>query len=50
MKPDEKPPAKIDWWDLFLTIAIGATLTYFFYQPIFTSVKSSLKSLLPSDW
>jgi hypothetical protein len=45
-----EPPAKVDWWNAFLTIVVGVTLTYFLYTPIFTNVKAFLKTLLPSGW
>jgi hypothetical protein len=45
-----EPPAKIDWWNAFLTISVGVTLTYFFYEPISSGVSEFVGSLLPSGW
>lgn len=45
---DEKPPAKVDWWDAFLTIVVGVTLTYFFFEPGKEMISGFVKSLLPS--
>ena len=37
-------------WDAILTIVIGSTLTYFFFEPIKEGVSQTLKSLLPTGW
>jgi hypothetical protein len=37
-----EPPVKVDWWDTILTIAVGSTLTYFFFTPISEFVQSLL--------
>lgn len=43
-----EPPAKIDWWDFILTIAVGGLLTYFFFTPGKEAISGFVKSLLPS--
>lgn len=43
---EDEPPAKIDWWDAFLTVVVGVTLTYFFFTPIQTTVSDFVGSLL----
>jgi hypothetical protein len=45
-----EPPANVDWWNTFLTIVVGVTLTYFFFEPISSSVSEFVGTLLPTGW
>jgi hypothetical protein len=44
------PPAKVDLRELFLTVVVGVTLTYFFFTPGKEAISGFVKSLLPSGW
>ena len=45
-----EPPAKVDWFEAVLTVVVGVTLTYFFFEPISSTVSEFVGSLLPSGW
>ncbi len=50
MNDDPEPPAKVDLWDMFLTIVVGAVLTYFFFAPGKEAIAGFVGSFLPSGW
>jgi hypothetical protein len=49
--PETPPPEEgASLFDAILYLVIGSVLTYFFFEPISTTVASFVRSLLPSGW